>query len=308
MLVVQIGRYTVDQRTRKEGGQAFVFFSVDPATGMHVAIKVARPSKWSRDRMEKEIKVQQKLDHPNILPILDYDLDRYGWHVTRRASASLDEHGPFPHDPWTALRVGLLGVTAAVKHAHDHKRLHRDISPGNILIFRDRWVVSDWGFVYSPPEKGAPRMTQHLERFGTPEFMAPEMALDPRTAGTPADVYSIGKLAAWGTGLRRGEARHDDDPAVRWWRQFIDSTTAWDPSHRWTMQDVETYLRAKLAPVTPAPISLARPIADPTEGATQLIRISDHRSRSYEPCPQCGSTEGGDATEHCLRCHAALGY
>lgn len=305
---VQIGRYTVDQRTRKEGGQAYVFFSVDPDTGMDVAIKMARPTKWSRDRMAQEIKVQQQLDHPNILPILDYDREHLEWHVTQRAAGSLEDRGPFAHSEWTALRVGLLGIASAVRHAHQNGRIHRDISPGNVLVMGDRWVVSDWGFVYEPPKKGAPRMTRRLEFFGTPEFMSPEMAVDPRRTGPGTDVFSIGKLAAWGTGLERGESYASDGPAIKWWRQLIDRATAWDPDDRWSILDVETYLRAKLAPVTPAPISLAPPISDPTEGATQLIRISDHRSRSYEPCPQCGSTEGGDATEHCLRCHAALGY
>jgi hypothetical protein len=52
---VKIGRYTVDEGNRMGGGQAFVFFSVDPDTGQEVAIKVARPSAWSRDRMAREI-------------------------------------------------------------------------------------------------------------------------------------------------------------------------------------------------------------------------------------------------------------
>ena len=40
------------------------------------------------------------------------------------------------------------------------------------------------------------RMTQPLGRFGTPEFMAPELLLDQRDAKPPADVFSIGRIAA----------------------------------------------------------------------------------------------------------------
>src|ERR1700722_1634365 len=221
------------------GGQAFVFFSVDPDTGQEVAIKVARPSAWSRDRMAREIKVQQKLEHPNILPILDHD-PALGWYATSRGAAGLESRGPFPRAEWTRLRVGLMGVASAIGYAHELGYLHSDISSGNVLVFSAGWAVSDWGFVYEPPRKGAPRMTQHLERFGTPEFMAPEMVVDPKIAGTSADIYSIGRLATWGTGLERGESRADDDAAVSWWRQLIDSTTAWDPHDRWTMRDVET--------------------------------------------------------------------
>jgi eukaryotic-like serine/threonine-protein kinase len=96
-----------------------------------------------------------------------------------------------------------MGVASAIGYAHDKGYLHRDISSGNVLVFSAGWAVSDWGFVFEPHRKGAPRMTQHLERFGTPEFMATEMVVDPRIAATPADIYSIGRLAAWGTGLQR---------------------------------------------------------------------------------------------------------
>lgn len=149
-------------------------------------------------------------------------------------------------------------------------------------------------------------MTQHLERFGTPEFMAPEMVIDPKIAGTPADIYSIGRLAAWGTGLQRDESLPDDDAAVSWWRQLINSTTAWDPRDRWTLRDVETYLRAKLAPAYDNQTSMPR-ITEPGLDSAQVIRISDHR-RDLDPCPHCGSGLGSDTNEHCLGCHAMLGY
>src|SRR5271156_4855244 len=78
---VRVGPYQVEERSRKEGGQAFVYFSSD---GSDLALKVARPSDWSRRRMRREIAIQSELEHPNILPIVDQDADR-GWYATRRA-------------------------------------------------------------------------------------------------------------------------------------------------------------------------------------------------------------------------------
>lgn len=294
---MRFGPYSVDPHHRKEGGQAFVYFSEDPETGEQVAIKVARPSEWSRKRMKEEIKVQKNLDHPNTLPILAHD-EAFGWYATRRADCSLEEIGPFRRERWTYLRVGLMGVASAVRHAHTKGYIHRDISTGNVLVFKGGWAVADWGFVYARPTRGAPRMTQPLERFGTPEFMAPEMAVDPMNVREPADIFAIGRLAAWGTGLRRGESHTDDNAVVSWWRRLIDGTTAYEPAMRWTMRDVEAHLRPK-----PSVVLGARRLPP-----TTLPRSGGPTPRADDPCPHCLSQLGRDAAERCLGCHAMAPY
>jgi hypothetical protein len=113
---VRLGRYRVDPNDRKEGGQAFVYFTVDPRDGSRVAIKVARPSDWSRKRMKLEIETQQGLEHPNILPVRER-ADDFAWYATDQAECSLDELGPFPRTQWMALRAGMLGVASAVAYA-----------------------------------------------------------------------------------------------------------------------------------------------------------------------------------------------
>lgn len=205
--LVRFGRFTVDPENVKEGGQAFVYLTVDPLDGARVAIKVSRPSDWSRRRMKREITTQQGLDHPNILPVREHAED-FGWYTTDQAECSLDELGPFPRAQWMHFRAGMLGVASAVAYAHEKGLIHRDLSPGNILVFAGGWAVSDWGFVYVRPRKG-PRMTEPLECFGTPDFMAPEQVADPRHVGLAADIYAIGRIAAWGdnVGTRPGNGR-----------------------------------------------------------------------------------------------------
>jgi serine/threonine protein kinase len=290
---MRFGRFDVDPQSRKEGGQAFVYFTTDPISKERVAVKVARPTQWSRKRMRQEIKAQEDLTHPNILPVLVRAED-YTWYAMRRAECSLDELGPFSPPQWMHLRAGLLGITSAVAHAHSRGYVHRDLSSGNVLIFAHGWAVSDWGFVYMPP-KGGIRMTQPLERFGTPEFMAPEMAVDPTDVGPAADIYSIGRLAAWGTGLQRGDGDPNDSAVVRWWRLLIDRTTEYEPRSRWTMRDLETHLRS------PVPLSKPPQIREPSPEAPILVRRG-------EPCPHCGSDVGRDQSERCLTCHVLLPY
>lgn len=291
---MRFGRYTVEPQTFLEGGQARVYFTVDPRDGTRVAIKVARPSAWSRKRMQREIRTQQDLDHPNILVVREH-AEHFGWYATDQAECSLDGLGPFSRSQWMHLRAGLLGVASAVAYAHGEGLIHRDLSPGNVLVFAGGWAVADWGFVTAPRNKKAPRMTEPLERFGTPDFMAPEQAADPRNVGPPADIYAIGRIAAWGTTLNRGEAQADDHPFTAWWRLLIDGTTSYDPEKRWTMHDVETHLR--LRPRSDATRQLGLPGFD-----VPLMASRD------DVCPYCRSDVGRDGGEHCLRCHAHLAY
>jgi len=72
--------------------------------------------------------------------------------------------------------------------------------------------------------------------------MAPEQAADARDVGPAADIYALGRIAAWGTTLRRGEGTADDLPFTAWWRLLIDGTTAYEPAKRWTIQDVQAHL------------------------------------------------------------------
>jgi serine/threonine protein kinase len=289
---MRFGRYTVDPGRRKEGGQAFVYFANDPDTGLPVAVKVARPSEWSRRRMKREIRAHEALTHPNILPVL-HRADDFSWYAAQRAECSLEELGPLPRPQWMYLRAGLLGVASAVSYAHAEGYIHRDLSAGNVLVFAHGWAVGDWGFVYIPPKTG-PRMTQPLERFGTPEFMAPEVAIDPMNVGVEADVFSIGRLAAWSTGLKRAECAANDDEVVRWWRLLIDRSTMYEPTARWRMSDIETHLRT-------APPALREP-------RRALPRLVSAIPGPAEECPHCHSAAGRDASEHCLDCHAQLAY
>jgi serine/threonine protein kinase len=291
---MRFGRFVVDPKKVKEGGQALVYLTADPIDGERVAIKVARPSEWSRKRMKREIKTQRSLNHPNVLPILEHAAS-YDWYAMAQAECSLDEFGPFPRAQWMHFRAGMLGVASAVAHAHSKGLVHRDLSPGNVLVFAGGWAVSDWGFVYLPSKTG-PRMTRPLERFGTPEFMAPEQVIDPRYVGPPADIYALGRIAAWGTMVKEGEGnRSDDHPFTAWWRLLIDNTTACEPARRWTIRDVQTHLRS--LPSRHVQLRFDEPSFD----APLLISRMD-------VCPHCRRDAGRDRSEHCLGCHAPLPY
>ena len=44
----------------------------------------------AKDRMRREIEIQSSINHPNVMPILDYDRDEYQWFTMPLAEYSCD--------------------------------------------------------------------------------------------------------------------------------------------------------------------------------------------------------------------------
>jgi serine/threonine-protein kinase len=97
----------------------------------------------------------------------------------------------------------LIQVCESLEEAHDKGLVHRDVKPANIYVCRsgnrrDFVKVLDFGLVTqrSTPQPPALRLTLPEQAVGTPEFMAPEMALGHEIDGR-ADLYGLGCVAYW---------------------------------------------------------------------------------------------------------------
>lgn len=186
------GRYMVDTLLSK-GGYAAVFRGIDRNLSRHVAIKVLLPSKTTNTEHEhflREARIAATLDHPNIVPILDYGKDGPSYFLvmplytagslrTRLASAD----GPLPQQETT---YNFHQLVSALHYAHTRTRpiIHRDIKPENILIHQEdhRLVITDFGIarVLEPGARSGKTVTVR----GTVGYMAPEQAsgiVDPRS-------------------------------------------------------------------------------------------------------------------------------
>jgi hypothetical protein len=71
------GDYRLDKGHFSAGGQADVFQAEHKTTGIVVAFKRLRQSRNAEGvaRMRREIQVGTSIDHPNLMPILDADVD-----------------------------------------------------------------------------------------------------------------------------------------------------------------------------------------------------------------------------------------
>ena len=75
-----------------------------------------------------------------------------------------------PHLSWKD-RIGLMiGAANGLKYLHEHKLIHRDVKPHNLLVNGDmECKIADFGISTVMPE-----YTRTMTCVGTPVYMAPE--------------------------------------------------------------------------------------------------------------------------------------
>jgi eukaryotic-like serine/threonine-protein kinase len=190
------------------GGMALVYRAREPRLDRRVAIKVLHPDRAAdesyRARFLREARTVARLTHPNIVPI--YAVDEIGGFVFfamayvagETLSQRVTSRGALdPHEAGRLLRE----IGDALRYAHAHGVVHRDVKPDNILIdaATGRALLSDFGIAYASP---APRSAGLRRRpsapggrvVGTAAFMSPEQASGDAVDGR-SDIYSLGVAA-----------------------------------------------------------------------------------------------------------------
>jgi serine/threonine protein kinase len=203
-----LGPYQVLEKIGR-GGMAEVYKGFHPALNRYVAIKIvgqfleADPS--FAQRFQREAQAIASLRHPNIVQIFDFGVQSFGSPADTTPYLVMEyiqgrdlrvemnqrqaEGKPFTHDEILHL---LRQVADALDYAHQHGVVHRDVKPGNILITDDgRAILTDFGLAMLS-NRTSQLTSGHS--FGTPEYIAPEQAIDSRAAGPQSDIYSLGVI------------------------------------------------------------------------------------------------------------------
>lgn len=194
-----IGRYHIIEKLG-EGGMATVYKAYDTHLEAEVAVKVIRvdmfpPAVLERvlKRFEREAKALARLNHPNIVSVLNYgEFDGAPYLVMKYlAGGTLKQRLGQPM-PYEAAAQLLEPVARALSHAHRNGILHRDVKPSNILFAESgEPILADFGIAKLVESSEGQTLTGTGVGAGTPEYMAPEQGLGKEVDGR-VDVYSLG--------------------------------------------------------------------------------------------------------------------
>jgi serine/threonine-protein kinase len=188
------GRYTV-VRKLGAGGMANVYLAEDQELGRRVAIKILNERHANDEqfveRFRREAKNAAALSHPNIVSIYDRGEAEGTYYIAmeyidgRSLKELVVSRGPAP---LTVAVEYARQVLSALRFAHRHGIVHRDIKPHNVMVDAEgRIKVTDFGIARA----GTSQMTEAGSIVGTAQYLSPEQArgtnVDQRS-----DVYSLG--------------------------------------------------------------------------------------------------------------------
>lgn len=234
-------------------------------------------------RFAQEGSITSRLDHPNIVKLLEYGEDHEAGHYLvmhfvdgKTLREVLHEEGPMPVERAVELACQICDALA---YAHRQGVVHRDLKPENLLCPQpDKIILTDFGVARAT---AGPVLTRTGFLPGTPEYMSPEQ-LANTSVGPQSDIYALGLVLYE---MLTGQSPfHSENVAETISRQayqmppppsrirpevprHLDLTILKciekDPKHRFaTAEEVKQALESKEAPIRP-----------PTF-ATQMVAVS----------------------------------
>ncbi|MBN1876697.1 MAG: serine/threonine protein kinase, partial [Anaerolineae bacterium] len=203
-----IGQYEILEKIG-QGGMAEVYKGIHSALRRHVAIKLMGQSLQNdptlNQRFLREAQAVAALRHPNIVQVYDFGTYEGGHYIVMEYVAGPGGTQPNdlrvemdcrnkegrPFSPSQILAI-LDNIASALDYAHQRGIIHRDIKPSNILLNTEgQAILGDFGLAMLQD-----RLSQATlgHTFGTPEYIAPEQAIDSRAATAQSDIYSLGGI------------------------------------------------------------------------------------------------------------------
>ena len=293
------------------GGMGAVWQASDTVLDRPVAVKVLAAQLSDdpefRQRFRREARAAARLDHPAITQVYDYGELEQTTGVVQflvmellpgRTLAERLEQGPLPVPEVAAIGAR---VADALASAHRNGVVHRDVTPGNIMLTPGGVKVLDFGISMVA---GDASMTVVGQTLGTPAYLAPE-----RVQGLPAtpavDVYALGAVLYYaatgrtpyqGTWTEQAHAHlHQPAPDPEQipgplGRVLHACLSKW-PDDRPTAAQLADALRGLTAVAPPPPVPVARP-AVPVYQASSTQVLPAAQPASYRAAPPRRSRPG----------------
>jgi len=184
----QLGNYKL-VRVIGQGGFATVYLGRHIHLKNYAAVKVLKVSA-QEDLFKKEAQTIMELAHPNIIRVLDFDVqDDIAFIIMDFAPyGSLQaQYRLGTIVPLDAVLSYVKQAASALQYAHDHRIIHRDVKPSNLLVGKQRAIfLSDFGIALLAESS---RNTRTTDAAGTVAYIAPEQIRGrPRAA---SDQYAL---------------------------------------------------------------------------------------------------------------------
>jgi len=197
-----IGPYEILEKIG-QGGMAEVYKGRHCELQRLVAIKFLgvhlKDDEQLTQRFKREARAIAALRHPNIVMVHDFGVSDHGHYMVMEYIEGADLRREMirrsaAKQPYTSDEILNLAtqIASALDYAHNQGVIHRDVKPGNIFVNPNgQAILGDFGLVMLRD-----RISQMTlgSAFGTPEYIAPEQAMDSRAAVPQSDIYALGGI------------------------------------------------------------------------------------------------------------------
>jgi serine/threonine-protein kinase len=209
----RMGYYELTERVGR-GGMGEVWRAKHRMLARPAAIKLISPEALGKggeltstliQRFEREAQTTATLQSQHTVQVYDFGVTEDGalYYVMEYLEGLdlqtlIDHYGPI--SPERAVHF-LLQILESLDEAHRAGLVHRDIKPANIIagkygVYYDFIKVLDFGLARCIENNGTPGTRLPMVA-GTPAYMSPEAALNPKDADYRADLYAVGAVGYW---------------------------------------------------------------------------------------------------------------
>ena len=176
-----------------EGGFAKVYESISTGVILKKLKDEFKVNKGMRHRFRREYDLTKSLANlEGIIKVYTFDDSNYSYTMEKGEKSLEDYVNNYNLSDKTKINI-IRQILGIIKEVHNRDIVHRDISPNNILLFKDKFKVCDFGLgknldmIHSYKTMG----TQGIGQYN---YCAPEQLSKLGAGDKRSDVFSLGRL------------------------------------------------------------------------------------------------------------------